>query len=335
MQFANPEYFFLLLLLIPILLWYFLIRGLGEPTLRMATTEQYRNVPRTFRTTFIHLPFVLRTLTIIILIVILARPQTSNALREREVEGIDIMMAMDVSTSMLARDLKPNRIEAAKEVAYKFISNRPNDNIGLTLFGGEAFTQCPITTDHATLLNMFHNVSCEMQAKGIISPGTAIGMGLANAVSHLEKSKSKSKVIILLTDGVNNVGEISPLTAADMAKENGIRVYTIAIGASSGKSKQAVATLPNGEEYYADVENDSDPETLKAIAHTTGGLFYQAETSDKLKTIYDDIDKLEKTKLKVKNFDRKYEAFQFLGYAVLVLFLLEIILHLTIFRRMP
>lgn len=244
MQFANPEYFFLLLLLIPILLWYFLIRGLGEPTLRMATTEQYRNVPRTFRTTFIHLPFVLRTLTIIILIVILARPQTSNALREREVEGIDIMMAMDVSTSMLARDLKPNRIEAAKEVAYKFISNRPNDNIGLTLFGGEAFTQCPITTDHATLLNMFHDVSCEMQAKGIISPGTAIGMGLANAVSHLEKSKSKSKVIILLTDGVNNVGEISPLTAADMAKENGIRVYTIAIGASSGKSKQAVATLP-------------------------------------------------------------------------------------------
>ena len=162
---------------------------------------------------------------------------------------------------------------------------------------------------------MFHDVSCEMQAKGIISPGTAIGMGLANAVSHLEKSKSKSKVIILLTDGVNNVGEISPLTAADMAKENGIRVYTIAIGASSGKSKQAVTTLPNGEEYYADVENDSDPETLK--------------------TIYDDIDKLEKTKLKVKNFDRKYEAFQFLGYAVLVLFLLEIILHLTIFRRMP
>ena len=227
------------------------------------------------------------------------------------------------------------RIEAAKEVAYKFISNRPNDNIGLTLFGGEAFTQCPITTDHATLLNMFHDVSCEMQAQGIISPGTAIGMGLANAVSHLEKSKSKSKVIILLTDGVNNVGEISPLTAADMAKENGIRVYTIAIGASSGKSKQAVTTLPNGEEYYADVENDSDPETLKAIAHTTGGLFYQAETSDKLKTIYDDIDKLEKTKLKVKNFDRKYEAFQFLGYAVLVLFLLEIILHLTIFRRMP
>ena len=182
---------------------------------------------------------------------------------------------------------------------------------------------------------MFHDVSCEMQAKGIISPGTAIGMGLANAVSHLEKSKSKSKVIILLTDGVNNVGEISPLTAADMAKENGIRVYTIAIGASSGKSKQAVATLPNGEEYYADVENDSDPETLKAIAHTTGGLFYQAETSDKLKTIYDDIDKLEKTKLKVKNFDRKYEAFQFMGYAVVVLFLLEIILHLTIFRRMP
>lgn len=335
MQFANPEYLFLLLLVVPIILWYFLIRRHGEPTFRLATTEQYRCIPRTFRISFIHLPFVLRILTIVTLIIILARPQTHNALNEREAEGIDIMMAMDVSTSMLTPDLKPNRIEAAKEVAYQFISNRPNDNIGLTLFGGEAFTQCPMTTDHATLLSMFHDVNCDMQAKGIISPGTAIGMGLANAVSHLEKSKSKSKVIILLTDGVNNTGEISPLTAAEMAKDNGIRVYTIAVGDNKGKSRQAVATLPNGEDYYADLDNTSDPQTLRSIAEATGGLFYQAETNDKLKTIYDDIDKLEKTKLKVKNFDRRYEAYQIFGYFAFLLLLLEMVLRLTLFRRIP
>lgn len=335
MQFANIEYLFLLLLLIPIVLWYFLFRNRGESTLRMATTEQYRKAPRTLRMSFIHLPFVLRVLSFVLIVVILARPQTHDALNEREAEGIDIMMAMDISTSMLTPDLKPNRIEAAKNVAYKFITNRPNDNIGLTLFGGEAFTQCPMTTDHTALLSMFHNVNCDLQAKGVISPGTAIGMGLANAVSHLEKSKSKSKVVILITDGVNNTGEISPLTAADMAKENGIRVYTIAIGLGQGKSRQAVAMLPNGEEYYADVDNASDPQTLKDIASTTGGIFYQADTNDKLKAIYDDIDKLEKTKLKVKNFDRRYEAYQILGLALLLTLLLEIVLKLTIYRRLP
>lgn len=301
----------------------------------MATTEQYRHMPRTPRLSLIHLPFVLRMLVFVLIVIVLARPQTQNAWSEHETEGIDIVMAMDISTSMLTPDLSPNRIEAAKRVAYEFISNRPNDNIGLTLFGGEAFTQCPLTTDHAALLSMFKSVSCDLQANGIISPGTAIGMGLANAVSHLENSKAKSKVVILITDGVNNTGEISPLMAADLAKQNGIRIYAIAIGKSGERSKQVVAQLPNGEEYTADVDNSSDPETLKMIASTTGGLFYQADSNKKLKEIYNDIDKLEKTKLKVSNYDKRYEAYQIFGLAAILLLILEIVLRLTWFRRIP
>lgn len=334
MTFANPEYLLLLLLLPPLLLWYFLFRHKHEPRLRMATTEAYRNGAKTLRTALIHTPFVLRLLVFGLLILTLARPQTQNALREKETEGIDIMMVMDISTSMLTLDLRPNRIEAAKQVACEFVNNRPHDNIGLTLFGGEAFTQCPLTTDHAALLSMFGNVSCDLQANGIISSGTAIGMGLANALSHLESSKAKSKVVILLTDGVNNTGEISPLMAADIARQNGIRVYTIAIG-TQGKSEQAVAQLPNGEYYHAIVDNAADPETLKQIATTTGGIFYQADSKQKLHDIYKDIDTLEKTKLKVLNYDRHYEAYQYFALAAFLLFALEILLRLTWFKRIP
>lgn len=334
MTFANPEYLLLLLLLIPFVLWYFLFRQKQEPSIKMATTETYRHGPRTFRTAMIHSPFVLRMLVFILLILVMARPQTQNALREKETEGIDIMMAIDISTSMLTPDLRPNRIEAAKQVACEFISNRPHDNIGLTLFGGEAFTQCPLTTDHAALLSMFNGVSCDLQSGGIIAPGTAIGMGLANALSHLEGSKTRSKVIILITDGENNTGEISPLMAADIAKQSGIRIYTIAIGLQ-GKSRQTVAQLPNGEYYQANVENAMDPETLKEIAATTGGIFYQAESNKKLREIYDDIDKLEKTKLKVLNYDRHYEAYQYFALAAFILFALEVLLRLTWLRRIP
>lgn len=334
MTFANPEYLLLLLLLVPFVLWYFLFRQRQEPSMKMATTEAYRQGPRTFRTTMIHSPFVLRMLVFTLLIIVIARPQTQNALREKETEGIDIVMAIDISTSMLTPDLRPNRIEAAKQVACEFISNRPHDNIGLTLFGGEAFTQCPLTTDHMALLSMFRNVSCDLQANGIISPGTAIGMGLANALSHLENSKTKSKIIILLTDGANNTGEISPLMAADIAKQNGVRIYTIAIGLQ-GKSQQTVALLPNGEPYQANVENAIDPESLKQIAATTGGIFYQAESNKKLKEIYEDIDKLEKTKLKVLNYDRHYEAYQYFALAAFILFVVELLLRLTWLRRIP
>lgn len=335
MTFVSPAYFLLLLLLVPLILWYFLFRHKSEPALRLATTEAYRDARPTWRTRLIHLPFVLRTLVFVLLVIILARPQTSNSLKESETEGIDIVMAMDISTSMLTPDLTPNRLEAAKKVAYEFISNRPNDNIGLTLFGGEAFTQCPLTTDHAALLSMFKNITCDLQANGTISPGTAIGMGLANAVTHLENSKAKSKVVILITDGVNNTGEISPLMAADLAKTNGVRVYTISIGQSGGQSQQVIAQLPNGDPYTANVDNSADPETLRAIAETTGGIFYEAGTNKKLKEIYDDIDKLEKTKLKVLNYDRHYDCYQYFGFAALIILVLDVLLRLTVLRRQP
>ena len=230
MEFANKEYFALLLLLIPYILWYFLYRKNSEPTMRMSATAMYRYAAKSWRIRIMHLPMLLRCVAFVLLVCIMARPQTHNSWDNKQVEGIDIMLVMDVSTSMLAEDLKPNRMEAAKSVAAEFISDRPNDNIGLTIFAGEAFTQCPMTTDHASLLNLLHTVRTDIAARGIISDGTAIGMGIANAVSRLKDSKAKSKVAILLTDGSNNMGDISPLTSAQIAKSFGIRVYTIGVG---------------------------------------------------------------------------------------------------------
>ena len=213
MEFASPLYFILLLLLVPYIIWYFLFRNAGkrkaETSICLSDTNVYRNAPVSWRVRLMGLPMVLRCIAFTLIVIALARPQTHNAWDEKTVEGIDIMLAMDVSTSMLAEDLKPNRIEAAKAVASEFISDRPNDNIGLTIFAGEAFTQCPMTADHTSLLNLLQGTRTDIAAQGLISDGTAIGMGLANAVSRLKSSKAKSKVVILLTDGSNNMGDIS------------------------------------------------------------------------------------------------------------------------------
>ena len=334
MTFAHPAYFLLLLLIVPLVVAYVLWRGRHEPALRVASTESLRRLPLTPRTALVHLPFVLRLVVLVLVVVILARPQTTTPQSQREVEGIDIMIAMDISVSMLTQDLEPNRIEAAKQVAYEFISGRENDNIGLTLFGGEAFTQCPMTTDHAALLSMFRNVSCDLQSSGVIAEGTAIGMGLTNAVSRLATSKAPSKVVILITDGANNTGDVSPLTAAEIAKQKGVRVYTIAVG-RQGIVRQPVGILPNGEYYYANVKSDMDPNTLRTIARTTGGLYYSAESKSKLREIYNDIDPLERTKLKVHHYKRHYEAYLPFAWAAVVLLLLEILLRLTWLRRIP
>ena len=300
----------------------------------MASTEAFRRREQTLRTALIHAPFLLRMLTLALVIVVLARPQTKHALSEKETEGINIMMVMDISVSMLTPDLQPNRLEAAKQVAYEFIQNRPNDNIGLTLFGGEAFTQCPMTTDHASLLSMFRSVSCSLQQQGIISDGTAIGMGITNAVARLAQDSIGSKVIILLTDGANNAGDISPLMAAEIAKKSNVRVYTIAVG-TDGVVNQPVAVLPDGSYYYQKVKADMDTGTLQEIARMTGGLFYHAQTKGKLRDIYNDIDKLEKTKLRVKNFDKRYEAYQPFALVAFVSLLLEMLLRTTLLRRIP
>ena len=332
MEFVNKEYFFLLLLLIPYVMWYFLYRKKTEPTMRMSDTYAYQFAPKSWRIRLIHLPMLLRTLTMVMIICVLARPQTHTSWGNKTVEGIDIMLAMDVSTSMLAEDLKPNRIEAAKNVAGEFIAGRPNDNIGLAIFAGEAFTQCPMTTDHQSLLNLLHNVRTDIAARGLIQDGTAIGMGLANAVSRLKDSKTKSKIVILLTDGSNNSGDLSPLTSAQIAKSLGIRVYTIAVGTNG------VAPYPmivGGSTQYINMRADVDTKTLNQIAAQTDGNFYRATNTAELKKIYKDIDKLEKTKLDVKKFSKYFEAFQPFALIAVLSLLLEILLRITVFRRIP
>ena len=332
MEFANKEYFALLLLLIPYILWYFLYRKNSEPTMRMSATAMYRYAAKSWRIRIMHLPMLLRCVAFVLLVCIMARPQTHNSWDNKQVEGIDIMLVMDVSTSMLAEDLKPNRMEAAKSVAAEFISDRPNDNIGLTIFAGEAFTQCPMTTDHASLLNLLHTVRTDIAARGIISDGTAIGMGIANAVSRLKDSKAKSKVAILLTDASNYMGDISPLTSAQIAKSFGIRVYTIGVGTN----KVAPYPMPvAGGTQYVNIPVEIDTKTLDNIARTTDGSFYRATNNRELSRIYKDIDKLEKTKMDVKRFSRRYEAYQPLALALFIVLLAEILLRTVVLRRIP
>ena len=332
MEFANKEYLFLLILLIPYLIWYLLYRKKSEPTIQMSDTYAYQYAPASLRQRLVWLPDLLRIFTFVMIVMVLARPQTHNSWGKKTSEGIDIMLAMDVSTSMLAQDLKPNRIEAAKSVAAEFISGRPDDNIGLTIFAGESFTQCPMTTDHTSLLNLLQNVRTDIAERGLIEDGTAIGMGLANAVSRLKDSKTKSKVVILLTDGSNNMGDISPLTAAQIAKSLGIRVYTIAVGSKT------VAPYPmqvGGTVQYVNVRADVDTGTLTKIAQTADGHFYRATNTAELKQIYKDIDKLEKSKMEVKRFSKRYEAYQPFALAAVFSLLLEILLRITWFRRIP
>ena len=332
MEFANKEYLLLLLLIIPYLIWYVMYRKKTEPTMRMSDTFAFRYAPRSWKVTLMPLSMLLRILAFTMVVLVLARPQTQNSWSNKSVEGIDIMLAMDVSTSMLAEDLKPNRIEAAKQVASEFIAGRQDDNIGLSIFAGEAFTQCPMTTDHASLLNLLQNVRTDIAARGLIEDGTAIGMGLANAVSRLKESKAKSKVVILLTDGSNNRGDISPMTAAEIAKSLGIRVYTIGVGTNN------VAPYPMpvaGGVQYVNIPVEIDTKTLSEIAAATEGDFYRATNTKELRIIYKEIDQLEKSKLNVKTFSKRYEAYQPFALVAVLALLLEILLRITIFRRIP
>lgn len=332
MEFANKEYLFLLLLVIPYLLWYLMYRKKSEPTMRVADTFAYRFAPKSWKVRLMPLQMLLRVVAFVMLVIVLARPQTQNSWKNKTVEGIDIMLAIDVSTSMLAEDLKPNRLEAAKQVAAEFISGRPDDNIGLTIFAGEAFTQCPMTTDHSSLLNLLQNVRTDIAARGLIQDGTAIGMGLASAVSRLKDSKAKSKVVILLTDGSNNMGDLSPMTSAEIAKSLGIRVYTIGVGTN----KVAPYPMPvAGGVQYVNVPVEIDTRTLSDIAATTNADFYRATNTGELHEIYKEIDKLEKSKLSVTQFSKRYDAYQpFAAVAALAL-LLELLLRITVFRRIP
>lgn len=324
MTFANPEYLFLLLLLLPIVGWYIYELRKSDASVQVSDTRVLAAQPKSIRIWLLHVPFVLRIAVITLISIALARPQLTNKWSSQSTEGIDIMMALDISGTMLAEDLRPNRLEAAKKVASDFVIARPNDQIGLVVFAGESFTQCPLTTDHAVLVNLFKSVEY-----GMVEDGTAIGLGLANAVNRMKDSETKSKVIILLTDGSNNRGDIDPQTAAEIAKTYGIRVYTIGVG-SYGQARVPVQT-PIGKQYIT-MDNEFDEGTLRGIAETTGGQYFRATDNTSLKRIYEQIDQLEKTKLRVREYSKHTENFAPFLFAALFCLLLEIILRYFVLR---
>ncbi|MCM1034005.1 MAG: VWA domain-containing protein [Paludibacter sp.] len=323
MTFQNPTYLWLLLVLLPILFWYIWEMRKSDASLQISSTHALRG-KKTLRIWLLHVPFVLLTATITLLTIALARPQLTNSWHKESTEGIDIMMVMDISGTMQAEDLKPNRLEAAKNVAGDFIMNRPNDNIGLVVFAGESFTQCPLTTDHAVLVNLFQSVKF-----GMIDDGTAIGLGIANAVNRMKDSQTKSKVIILLTDGSNNRGDIDPQTAAEIAHTFGIRIYAVGVG-SHGKARVPVQT-PIGTQYMM-MDSEFDEATLRKIAETTGGAYFRATDNNKLKKIYEEIDQLEKTKIRVREYSKKTENYQPFLWSAFGCLLLLILLRDFILR---
>jgi Ca-activated chloride channel family protein len=328
MVFANPTYLYLLLLLIPLIGWYIVKLRKSQASLQVSSSQPFDlpggSSPKVYLR---HVPFILRMLAIALLIVVLARPQSTNSWQNSSTEGIDIMLAIDISGSMLAQDLKPNRLEAAKDVAASFINGRPNDNIGLVVFSGESFTQCPLTTDHTVLLNLFKDIH-----SGMIDDGTAIGLGLANAVTRIKDSQAISKVIILLTDGSNNMGEIAPVTAAEIAQAFGVRVYTIGVG-TRGEAPYPFQTAFGIQ--YQNVKVDIDEPTLKQIAATTGGQYFRATDNASLKAIYSEIDKMEKTKISVQEFSKKQEEYKHWAIWIFALLLVEIVLRNTLLRNIP
>lgn len=327
LTFANPGLLYLLLLLIPLIGWYIWREKGAFASIQVSSTRSLEGEKITIRHLLRHLIFGLRLLVIALVIIVLARPQSTNRWQNVTTEGIDIILALDISGSMLAQDLRPNRLEASKDVAIEFISGRATDRMGLVVYAGESFTQCPLTSDHAVLINLFKGIE-----SGMIEDGTAIGMGLANAVNRLKDSKAKSKVIILLTDGVNNRGAIAPLTAAEIAKTFGIRVYTIGVG-TMGMAPAPVQT-PFGTRVQ-NVKVEIDEETLQQIAAATDGQYFRATNNDKLRGIYREIDQLEKSKIDVKEYSKKEEEFMRFGLLATGLFLLEILIRYLFFRNIP
>ncbi|WP_255434109.1 VWA domain-containing protein [Carboxylicivirga sp. M1479] len=325
--FSQPYFFWLLIIVPAYIAWYVWKQKSMQASLKISTLKGFENAPVSKKVYLRHLLFAFRVLSIALLITVLARPQSSNSFRKEITEGIDIMMAIDISSSMLAEDFKPNRLEAAKDVAADFIKGRSDDRIGLVIYAAESFTQCPLTTDHNVLQNLFKDIKM-----GLLDDGTAIGMGLATAVHRIKDSDAKSKVIILLTDGENNKGEIAPMTAAEIAKTFGVRVYTIGVG-TNGMAPFPMQTVFGKQ--YQQVEVKIDEELLQGIADMTDAKYFRATDKQKLDEIYKEIDLLEKTRNEVQEYTKhKEEYWWFAAFAGLFL-LLEIFLRSTVFRNLP
>lgn len=327
MIFLHPECLWLLLLLIPLIVWYIVRLSKMQASFKLASVNAFKGVKPGLKVYMRHLPFVLRVISIGLIILVIARPQSVNSWEESESQGIDIVLALDVSGSMLSQDLQPDRLQAAKKVASEFVTDRRNDNIGLVVFAGESFTQCPLTTDHTVLLNLLNEIEF-----GLIDDGTAIGLGLATSVNRLKDSESQSRVVILLTDGTNNRGQIAPLTAAEMARSYGIRVYTVGVGT------KGMAPTPVQTPFGVRMQNmavDIDEKTLTEIAAMTGGQYFRAQDTEGLRQVYEEIDEMEKYLISVQNVTQRQEKFLMFALAAMALILLELILRRTWLRSIP
>lgn len=328
MFFEYPHLLWLLVIPALLIVHYIYLELCGRrPHLRVSDIRYWKAGGKSVLSYLRHAPMLLRTVALSMIIIAIARPRSSSKMDKIDTEGIDIVLAMDVSTSMLARDFTPDRISAAKDIAIEFISQRPSDRIGIVVFAGESYTQCPLTTDRATLINLMKEIQT-----GLIEDGTAIGNGLATAVARMQGSDAKSRVVILLTDGVNNGGEITPQTAADIAKTYGIRVYTIGVGAN-GTAPYPVIT-PWGVQMQ-DVEVEIDEDLLKGIAETTGGRYFRATDNTKLSEIYSEINKMEKARTTIDSFPVYKELFMDFALVALICLLLEVVFNAFILKRLP
>lgn len=329
MEFANPKILWLLVA-VPLLVAYYVWRSMqGGASIVISTTDSLRTAPRTVRYYLRHLPAVLRIVALVLLVVALARPQTVEHETKTNTEGIDIVLAVDISGSMLARDFTPDRLTAAKEVASQFVANRQGDRIGLVVFAGEAFTQSPLTTDQASLQTLLGRLR-----SGVVEDGTAIGNGLATALNRLRESDSKSKVVILLTDGVNNRGQIAPLTAADIAAEMGIKVYTIGVG-RNGTAPYPVFDERGRELYTVDMKVEIDEKMLREIADKTGGEYFRATDKTSLEHIYKQIDAMEKSKVEKYDITHIYEEYLLFVLVALALLMIEFVVKNIVLKRIP
>lgn len=330
MIFVRPYILLLLLLIIPIVVWYVWKRKSISAKMQVSTIEPFLGAKRTYKYYLLHVPFALKMVALAMLIVIMARPQSAKEFDNKNAEGIDVVLSIDISASMLAQDLYPNRLIAAKDVATNFVNERVNDNIGLVVFSGASSSICPLTTDKNALANLITSIDTGM----VRAEGTAIGVGLASAVSRLKDSKAKSKVIILLTDGEDNVGKITPLKGAELAKSFGIRVYTIGVG-SNGMAPMPTFDKATGKRGIRMEPVVIDEKTLQEIASVTNGLYFRATNTDELKSIYASIDKLEKSKVSVSNFAHRKELFFPFACVALASLLISLVLSSTILRRNP
>jgi Ca-activated chloride channel family protein len=324
-EFAHP-YVLVGLIILPLLwLWHFLRFENRKTQVNIPSFGFANSHKPTAKIVLMHVLFIAKTIALGLIIVAIARPQSTSSWQNVKAEGIDIVLAMDISGSMLARDLEPNRLEAAKSVAVDFIAKRINDRIGLVIYAGEAYTQSPLTTDHSVIINLMGGLK-----NGLVTDGTAIGVGLATAVNRLKESEAKSKIVVLLTDGTNNSGDIPPLTAAEIARKFGIKVYTIAVGTNG------MAPMPykqaNGQTGYVNQKVSIDEITLEKIAKQTNGQFFRATDNESLEGIYATIDELEKTEIDVKEFRKRNEKFYPWAMAAAIILLLEFILQKTILK---